>query len=34
MTYPELPDQATPSTGELALDDRSALRRVAGLSTE
>src|SRR6201996_5751075 len=32
MTYPELPD--TPSTGELALDDRAALRRVAGLSTE
>ncbi|ORV07846.1 GTPase HflX [Mycobacterium celatum] len=28
--FPEL----TPSTGELALDDRSALRRVAGLSTE
>ena len=23
-----------PSTGELALDDRAALRRVAGLSTE
>src|SRR5881227_3714292 len=32
MTYPELPD--TPSTGDLALDDRAALRRVAGLSTE
>jgi GTP-binding protein HflX len=32
MTYPELP--RTPSTGELALDDRAALRRVAGLSTE
>jgi GTPase len=32
MTYPELPH--TPSTGELALDDRAALRRVAGLSTE
>ena len=32
MTYPELPD--IPSTGELALDDRAALRRVAGLSTE
>jgi GTP-binding protein HflX len=31
MTYPESPD---PSTGELALDDRAALRRVAGLSTE
>jgi GTP-binding protein HflX len=29
MTYPE-----TPSTGELALEDRSALRRVSGLSTE
>src|SRR5699024_751503 len=25
---------ATPSTGEMALDDRAALRRVAGLSTE
>ena len=33
MTYPEIPD-TTPSTGELALDDRAALRRVAGLSTE
>jgi len=32
MTYPESLD--TPSTGELALDDRAALRRVAGLSTE
>jgi GTPase len=32
MTYPDFPD--TPSTGELALDDRAALRRVAGLSTE
>src|SRR6201993_4124974 len=37
MTYPDSdksrwPD--TPSTGELALDDRAALRRVAGLSTE
>jgi GTP-binding protein HflX len=32
MTYPEL--HGTPSTGELALDDRAALRRVAGLSTE
>ena len=29
MTYPDIP-----STGELALDDREALRRVAGLSTE
>src|SRR6201993_1706496 len=38
MTYPEFPyhDQphSEPSAGELALDDRSALRRVAGLSTE
>jgi GTP-binding protein HflX len=36
MTYPEFPEQTVlePSTGELALDDRSALRRVAGLSTE
>ncbi|MFB1299405.1 GTPase HflX [Mycobacterium sp. pW049] len=33
MTYPEFPQQ-TPSVGELALEDRSALRRVAGLSTE
>jgi GTPase len=32
MTYPDFPD--IPSTGELALDDRAALRRVAGLSTE
>jgi GTPase len=32
MTYPDLPN--TPSTGDLALDDRAALRRVAGLSTE
>jgi GTP-binding protein HflX len=31
MTYPDFPD---PSLGELALDDRAALRRVAGLSTE
>lgn len=29
MSYPD-----TPSTGELTLDDRSALRRVTGLSTE
>ena len=29
MTYPEIP-----SSGELALEDRSALRRVSGLSTE
>ena len=34
MTFPQSSDQFTPSTGELALDDRSALRRVAGLSTE
>jgi GTPase len=34
MTFPEFPDEDTPSTGELALDDRAALRRVAGLSTE
>ena len=44
MTYPESPAtgfpdpvasrDAVPSTGELALDDRAALRRVAGLSTE
>lgn len=32
MTYPDIPD--IPSTGDLALDDRAALRRVAGLSTE
>jgi len=36
MTHPELPGHPVlePSTGELALEDRSALRRVAGLSTE
>jgi len=37
MTYPESPDSPwpdTPTTGELDLDDRAALRRVAGLSTE
>src|SRR6201998_4870610 len=38
MTYPETPlhhqPDSEPSAGELALDDRSALRRVAGLSTE
>lgn len=36
MTNPEFPDQeqTEPSAGELALQDRSALRRVAGLSTE
>lgn len=38
MTHPEFRDHAPlhtePSTGELALEDRSALRRIAGLSTE
>ncbi len=38
MTHPEFPNYAPPvaepSTGELALEERSALRRVAGLSTE
>jgi GTP-binding protein HflX len=34
MTYPEFPINGSPSAGELALEDRSALRRVAGLSTE
>src|ERR1700719_4318565 len=38
MTHPEIPfhDQpdSEPSAGELALEDRAALRRVAGLSTE
>ena len=37
MTYPDASHSTwpeTPSTGELALDDRAALRRVAGLSTE
>ena len=34
MTHPNFPVDTTPSAGELALDDRSALRRVAGLSTE
>jgi GTP-binding protein HflX len=34
MTYPDFPANDIPSTGELALDDRAALRRVAGLSTE
>ncbi|ULE32940.1 GTPase HflX [Mycobacterium sp. IDR2000157661] len=33
MTYPD-PLRDTPSAGELALEDRTALRRVAGLSTE
>src|SRR5215208_5906329 len=34
MTYPDFPLSGTPSAGELALEDRTALRRVAGLSTE
>jgi len=34
MTYPDFPINGTPSSGELALEDRTALRRVAGLSTE
>jgi GTP-binding protein HflX len=34
MTYPDFPRSSTPTSGEQALDDRSALRRVAGLSTE
>jgi GTPase len=34
MTSSEFPFRPTPSTGELALEDRTALRRVAGLSTE
>lgn len=35
MTDPDLtPPDAEPSIGELALEDRAALRRVAGLSTE
>ncbi|MEB3983250.1 GTPase HflX [Mycobacterium sp. 663a-19] len=38
MTHPETPfhdhPDPEPSAGELALEDRSALRRVAGLSTE
>ena len=34
MTYPDFPDRDIPTTGDLALDDRAALRRVAGLSTE
>ncbi len=33
MTYPEFSND-TPSVGELALEERAALRRVAGLSTE
>src|ERR1700694_5789760 len=38
MTFPDSPDtgslDSTPTSGEQTLDDRSALRRVAGLSTE
>lgn len=36
MTHPDFSNSAVPepSTGELALEERSALRRVAGLSTE
>ena len=34
MTSPDFPISGTPSAGELALEDRAALRRVAGLSTE
>src|SRR5256884_1682215 len=34
MTHPDFPVNHTPSAGELALEDRNALRRVAGLSTE
>src|SRR5215210_1609748 len=34
MTSPDFPLSGTPSTGELALEDRTELRRVAGLSTE
>ncbi|MDT5132343.1 MAG: GTPase, partial [Mycobacterium sp.] len=34
MTHPEFPFNDTPSSGELTLEDRAALRRVAGLSTE
>jgi GTP-binding protein HflX len=34
MTYPESSRNRAPTSGEQALDDRSALRRVAGLSTE
>jgi GTPase len=38
MTFPDSPHSGSPdsrpSVGELALEDRSALRRVAGLSTE
>src|SRR6202011_3606204 len=34
MTSPNFPVRGIPSSGELALEDRAALRRVAGLSTE
>jgi GTPase len=34
MTFPEFPNREVPSSGELALEDRTALRHVAGLSTE
>src|SRR6201991_982657 len=34
MTYPDQPVNRAPSAGELDLEDRVALRRVAGLSTE
>ena len=34
MTYPDFPISGIPSSGELALEDRTALRRVAGMSTE
>jgi GTPase len=34
MTHPDVPNRDSPSLGELALEDRTALRRVAGLSTE
>jgi GTP-binding protein HflX len=34
MTNPNFPVNGTPSSGEQDLEDRSALRRVAGLSTE
>jgi GTP-binding protein HflX len=34
MTFPDFSNSDIPSAGELALEDRTALRRVAGLSTE
>jgi GTPase len=34
MTRSDFPKRSAPSAGELALEDRTALRRVAGLSTE